>query len=217
MKKTTLIFVVLLGSFAANSLYADGLYVGARTGYMENIFTPDYTAATAGYHRSFYDKAYGLSLGLLSGYAWQFNQFGISLQANVDANNAKWDLNQPTTQSYLEYKIPYNYGISVLPSYDLTSKLSVYAELGLQRGYIKEVKTSALADSYSAKQTVTGVNFGGGLGYVLTDKIKLDFGYQQINYQSISYSAYNPDGAQIFSVKDEPYTRMFNLGIKYFF
>jgi opacity protein-like surface antigen len=201
----------------AHTAYASPLYVGTEVGYAALKFTPRYSLADGTPDAGYTDRAEGIEFRMLAGYGVQLNKtFSLDLQTHFGLNSAVWDLDT-AEPAHLEYKIPYTYGISLLPSARITEKASVSAEIGLEQGYIQEKKDSSVSSSYNFSKWVSGYSLGGGASYDLSKHFKVSLLYRYRKYNHISYDTYFPDGTLSEMVEDRPSISSITVGMSYSF
>jgi opacity protein-like surface antigen len=218
VRATTLVMLIFMYVVVtAHTAYASPLYVGTELDYAALKFTPHYSYTSGAPDKGYTDRAEGIEFRMLAGYSVQLNKiFSLDFRTHFGLNNAVWDLDT-TEPAHLEYKIPYTYGISLLPSARITDKASLLAEIGLEQGYIQEKKDSPVSSSYNFSKWVGGYTVGGGASCDLSRHFKVSLFYRYREYNHISYDTHLPDGTLSEIVEDRPSIWSINIGMSYSF
>lgn len=218
MRPTTLVMLIFMYAVVtAHTAYASPWYVGTELDYAALKFTPHYSYISGAPDNGYTDRAEGIEFRMLAGYGVQLNKtFSLDFQTHFGLNSAVWDLDT-AEPAHLEYKIPYTYGISLLPSARITDKASLLAEIGLEQGYIQEKKDSPVTSSYNFSRWVGGYSIGGGASYDLSRHFKVSLFYRYREYNHLSYDTHLPDGTLSEIVKDRPSIWSINIGMSYSF
>ncbi|MCD6047283.1 MAG: hypothetical protein K0S08_930 [Gammaproteobacteria bacterium] len=165
LKKSLLVGAIALA--ASSVALADGFYVGAGiggTGFhdkVDNTLTVDgVTETSSSDHGNL-----GVLGGLLAGYTWNFaNQFNLGVEGFANATSAKishTSMDGDTTN----VKARYNYGVRLVPGYQVTPDTDVHAIVGYVRGNFKAEATDADTGASASKtQNLNGFQLGVGSG-----------------------------------------------------
>lgn len=190
---------------------------GVETGYVKHRFIPQYSYVSGRQNSNFTDRAYGAGLSFFGRYVIPVTaKVSLPLQCSVAVNNAEWSLDTGEPAK-IEYSLPYSGDISFLPTLTLAEKISVFLELGVGQGYIKEKKTSAVSSAYDFSKWTTNCVLGCGVNYTLNEQTNIFIKYRYLQYNSISYRTYLADGSQVETISDQPSTQMFNVGVLFNF
>lgn len=218
MRASALVVLIFMCAVAsARVAYASPLYVGTELDYAAVKFAPHYSFMSGAPDKAYTDRADGAEFRMLAGYGWQLNNtFSLDFRTHFGLNSAVWELDT-TEPAHLEYKIPYTFGISLLPSARIMSKVSLLAEIGLEQGYIHEKKDSPVTSSYNFSKWVEGYSIGGGASYDLSRHFKASLLYRYMEYNHISYDTHLPDGTLSERVEDRPSMWSLNIGMTYSF
>jgi opacity protein-like surface antigen len=156
LNKSLLVGAIALA--ASSVALADGFYVGAGVG------------GTGFHNQSNIDNGVvksdtgnlGVIGGVLAGYNWNFaNQFNLGVEGFANATSAKTTANYLDSTVTVTQKARYNYGVRLVPGYQVTPDTDVHAIVGYVRG---NFKTEASAGSFSASKTFNANGFQLGVG-----------------------------------------------------
>jgi opacity protein-like surface antigen len=217
LKKIRLFLPLLFVCAVASAADKDPVYVGAELGYARTTFVPNYRTANGDPEGAYTDQADGAVFRLLAGYRLQLSgRFALSMQGHFGFAGATWDLDT-TEPAHLEYKIPRMYGVSLLPAVRVAHRVSLCGEIGFERGYVQEQKTSPVSSSYDFSKWTSGYAVGGGAIYDLNRRVNVSLLYRHISYAWISYTSHLPDGTLWEIVRDKPTISSVNVGVSYRF
>ena len=191
----------ILGALASQGAAAQ-YYLGIEAGREHLSFEPEYRFVSGAPNQNFANRAAGSMAGLVGGYHWKTAQnFSLDVQGRLSMNDAAWTLKLPEPAS-LRYDLPVNVAVSLLPTFHLGEKFSVFAEAGLALGKIRERKsTSNVArSSYDEDKWRPGVVAGLGMSLAVGDGWSLRAGYRRTWYKDHDFNTYRADGAQIEAV-----------------
>jgi outer membrane immunogenic protein len=136
----------------------------------------------------------GLFASLVGGYAWLQNCFHLAAEANLDLSNVKNEhFNNDFTDnafSSLYYRMPYSFGLSLLPGYIFNVNTLFYARVGLAIGFLKA--SSSDISIPNVNQKVQGVAFGLGIAQTFSEHFAGRMEYRQVNYQDGTARYFNP-------------------------
>jgi opacity protein-like surface antigen len=217
LRKMLLFFPLLFVCAIATASDKNSVYAGAELGYAGTTFVPDYATVNGVPDAVYTDRAHGLEFRMLAGYRLQISRrIALSMQGHFGFTGATWALNT-TEPAQLAYKIPRTHGVSLLPSVHVARKVSLCGEIGFERGYVQEKKTSPIQSSYNYSEWTSGYAAGGGAIYDVNRRMKISLLYRHISYGSISYSSHLPDGTLWEIIKDTPTISSVNVGVSYRF
>ena len=182
--------VIALGVVVSNDARAQNYYLGIEVGNEHVSFNPDYSFVSGAANRSFDNEASGTGVGVLAGYHWKVApNFSISLQGRLSTSNADWklDLAEPAS---LEYAIPMTAAVSLLPTFQASEKISLFAEAGIAMGKIQERKSAVSTSRYDAQEWLPGVVAGAGMNIAMDEQWSVRIGYRRAWYNKLTYDSH---------------------------
>lgn len=220
MLKKLSIGTVLVASAVSSVAWGSGFYAGIGVGPEADNFkqsahvihVPDTNVKDVEHF-----SALGPYGTLFGGYAWTCSRFYLAGEANYNRNSGAMNASNSEfvhqAFSNTTYKIPYSYGLSVLPGYLITPMTVFYGRLGYANGHFE---TSTSDDSLlSVSRNLSGVRFGFGVMQALGCKLSARLEYSQINYNSTSFTAVPP--GTVKTTKITPTSSLFEFGLVYKF
>jgi len=218
MKKILFLCVVSVFGLSIEGK-AQGWFAGVEGGYIKHEFNPKYTFVGGG-SAEFHDTSDGLELGLVAGYDFAVaERFSLLTQFRGAWNNSEWTLFLPGEPARFKYDNPVTLGLSAQPTFKISDKLGIFAELGILEGKFNEEKRSpsSIRSSYDFSDWIFGYTLGGGISYRFTDALECRLGYRKTIYNDFSYAARFPSGSRRSTVRDEPESESFTLSFLYRF
>ena len=212
MRTTILIAACVLTAGAA---MAGNWYTGIDAGYIEQQYHASYTYTEPGHTPDKYlDHAYGVEVNMLGGYRFELHErVSLSAQVRASANDAEWNLFIPDEPSYLEYESPYAVFLSLVPAIRIVSQAEVFGELGIGQGYVKEEKVSPIGSSYDYSGWENAYVWGFGLRCKVSERVGLFAEYRHAGLDEFCYKSCLPDGRHWETVKDEPESSVYSVGV----
>ncbi len=154
MFKKTLLVVILVA--ASSVAMADGFYAGVGVGG-QNL----YTHMNDGAGRTYDASKIGFTGGVFGGYALNFtNQFNLGTEAFGDFTTAKASVQSISYTASL--KEQYNYGVRLLPGYQVAPDTDIHLLLGYIRGNFKFSDSNVAVGNNTFN--LNGFQVGGGMG-----------------------------------------------------
>ena len=205
--------VAALGLVAWNSSAAESYYVGAEIASEHLSFGPDISFVDGRPNRSFDDQAYGSSVGVLAGYRWKARpDFSIALQGRLSASDAAWkqELLEPAS---FKYAVPVNTAVSLLPTFQASENLALFAEVGLAMGKIQERKSAVTTSTYDVQKWQPGGVAGAGMSVAVADRWSVRIGYRRTWYKELRYNTYLANGTQVETNSSKPVQSTWNIGL----
>lgn len=204
-----------------NAVSASGnaAYVGLESQAINHTFEPGYRFANGSPNTNYTNNSYGFGLNLLAGYTFDLSDLtSLAVQVHGGGNNLSWDLNLPAP-GHIKYEIPYTYGLSLLPSLRVSDKFSLVAEVGFNRGYIRQQKStvSQTEGLYNFTQWTNGYTLGAGVMYDFNQKWHFSLLYHRTAYNKFSYDTHLQNGARAETVRDAPRVSSVGLSVTYSF
>ena len=141
----------------------------------------------------------------------------LSAQARVGANDAEWDLFIPDEPSHLEYESPYAVFLSLVPAIRIASQVEVFGEVGVGQGYVKEEKVSPIGSSYDYSGWENAGLWGLGIRCKMSERVGVFAEYRHTRLEKFSYKSHMPDGRHWETIKDEPESEVYTIGVTYDF
>lgn len=205
--------VAALGFVASGNSAADSYYVGAEIASEHLSFGPDISFVNGRPNRSFDDQAYGSSVGVLAGYRWKARpDFSLALQGRLSAGDAAWKQELPEPASF-KYSVPVNVAVSLVPTFQASEQLALFAEAGLAMGKIQERKSAVTTSMYDVQKWQPGAIAGAGMSFAVADQWSVRIGYRRTWYKELKYNTYLANGTQVESVSSKPVQSMWNIGL----
>jgi len=190
-------------------------YAGVEGGYSRLNFRTHYDYANQTPGDEFTDRAQGFEGGVIGGYRQFYSPwFSGALQGRVAFNRDEWrlDTDEP---AHLKYDLPVTAGISVVPALHPVRELSVFAEIGVGEGYVREEKESfgAGVSAYNEARWVPGLIGGVGLHYEITRQVGLYAVLREAWFERLSFDSFTPDGQPCESIWSDARSESLNLGL----
>jgi len=205
--------VIALCLAASNGAAAQGYYVGAEIGSEHVSFQPLYRFANGAPNLSFDDQVYGSGVGVLAGYRWKAApDFSIALQGRLSASDAAWKLELPEPAS-LKYAIPVNVAVSLLPTFQVSEKIALFAEAGLALGKIQERKSAVTTSMYDVQKWQSGYVSGAGMSFAVDGQWSARIGYRRTWYKELSYDTHLANGTKVEMVSSKAVQSMTSIGL----
>ncbi len=180
MFKKTLLVVALAA--ASSMAMADGFYAGAGVGG-QNL----YSHMNDGAGRTYDAGKIGFTGGVLGGYAFNFaNQFNLGVEAFGDFDTAK--ASEQATSYTATLKQLYDFGLRVLPGYQVTADSDIHLILGYVRGHFKT--TDTLASVGSTTFNSNGFQAGAGIGTNLMKNVAVRGDVVFDGYQNKTFNGF---------------------------
>jgi outer membrane immunogenic protein len=152
-KKTLLTAALALAATGAAS--ADGFYAGLGLG-ASALHSQSTLNSLTGDDSTGENGNFGVLGGLFGGYNFNFaNQLNLGLEAFVNADSAKF--NESVNAVGYTGKLTYNYGLRVLPGYQITADTDLHLLAGVARGHFEGSSVN-----FSNSQNVNGWQLGLG-------------------------------------------------------
>ncbi len=205
--------VIALGVVASKDAAAQNYYAGVEVGNEHVSFNPNYSFVSGATNRSFDNEASGTGVGVLAGYRWKVApDFSISLQGRLSTSNADWklDLAEPAS---LKYAIPVTAAVSLLPTFKVSEKISLFAEGGIAMGEIEERKSAVSTSRYDVKEWQPGVVAGAGMSIAVDDQWSVHIEYRRTWYNELSYDSHLANGTHVETIRDKPIQSMLRIGL----
>lgn len=207
----SVLFFGMVGNMNAGEWFA-----GVESGYIEHKFTPEYSFAWGGRDSQFTNRSDGIELGLVAGYEFPVaERFSIIAQLRGAWNNSEFTLYLPSEPARFKYNNPFTLGFGIQPTFQLTEKLGLFADLGLSEGRFNEEKisSSSTRSSYDFGDWVFGYAVGGGLRYQFSESLEGRLSYRKMYFDDFAYRSYLPSGRHVESIRDEPESQAFSLAL----
>ena len=155
---------------------------------------------------------------MLGGYRVDLQErVSLSAQARLGANDAQWNLFIPDEPSYLEYESPYAVFLSLVPAVRIAAQVEVFGEVGVGQGYVKEEKTSPTGSSYDYSGWENAGLWGLGIRCKMSDRVGVFAEYRHTRLEKFCYKSQLPDGRHWETIKDEPESEVYTVGVTYDF
>lgn len=190
--------VAVVGVLASQGVAAQ-YYLGVEAGHEHLDFEPKYRFVNGTPNESFENHANGAALGLLGGYhLLSTKDYALAVQGRLSVSNADWKLRLDEPAS-LRYDLPMNVAVSLLPTFRLSEKFSVFAEVGLALGKIREHKSTGNVNSssYHEDKWRPGMVAGLGLSFALDERWSVRAGYRRTWYKDHDFNTYRANGTQV--------------------
>jgi opacity protein-like surface antigen len=203
----------VLSIAASNVLAAEAYYLGAEIASDRLAFQPKYNFASGAPAETYDNKASGMNAGVLAGYRWTLSpDFSIALQGRLAGSDAKWQLETAEPAS-LKYSIPVNAAVSLIPTFQVSKNLSLFAEGGLALGRVQLQKSAISASMYDVQEWLTGGIAGAGVSYALDERLSVQLGYRRTWYNEVKYDTHLANGSLVETVRDKPVQSQWSIGL----
>lgn len=215
---TTAISLTLLST----TVWSNTFYLGAEGGpnladfkQTSSVVSPGSFNVKNGAHFS----GTGLLGSLFGGYALTIKQFYLAAEANISISSL--DSNSFNSEfvhssfSNTDYKMQHGFSISALPGYLFTKSTLFYVRLGYANTNFK-VSTTDISLA-NINKNLDGFRYGVGIQQTINPNFSVRLEYNQISYQSTSFTKIDPVGMVTKSTKITPQTNQVMLGLAYNF
>ncbi|WP_133135276.1 outer membrane protein [Legionella rowbothamii] len=153
------------------------------------------------------------------GYSWTHNWFYLAGEANFNPSSLQYRLvNKEYIHKNFEkssFTIHYSEGVSALPGVLLTKDAIVYGRIGYANGHVELHNSDPTIRSSKANRS--GIRYGVGMRYNLSNQWALMADYSQTNYEKFHSRVYEPNGGVYKSSRTYPVSAQFAFGIIYNF
>jgi len=211
-------FIASLVTFAA-PCWSNNFYLGLGAGPDTGSF--DQKASIRGLSLNITDKqqnaARGTFISLFGGYAWYYKQAYLAAELNLNGSSMAFESynNERFNRSFSKtiYKIPANFGISLLPGYQLTNIILLYGRAGFVKGhFIVDTSDTSLENINS---WLYGFRYGLGAQAIITAHWLARLEWNRINYQT--QALHFADSSVTKNTRITPVTNQFEFGVVYDF
>ncbi len=204
-------FLSLLFLSATSACFgSDGFFSSLELGFTEQSFYPSLVGPLGA--ASYKDGGRGLELGVVGGYDFSVTEeFSVAALARGTYNAAEWDYTLAAEPATFRYAIPFTLGVGLQPRFEVVESVSLFAEGGVQWGYVRQRKNGPLTDGYDVNEWRLGYVAGGGVDIDIADAWSVRFNYRHVWYDAYSFQSVTALGVPIWNVEDQPQSNSVSL------
>lgn len=216
MKSTSMAWIAVTAVTAfASPLAMANYYVGAEVAREHLLFKTNYSFVNGTPQDVYHNRETDTLTSVLAGYRWvSADRYALSLQGRLSVSDTNWTLSIPEPAAF-RYDLPVSGAVSLLPSYRLNNKLTVFVETGLAFGQVRERKTTTnpASSRYDESSWQPGLVAGFGVSVDLAKSWSVQAGYRRAWYGDIDYPTYDASGTQIETVSSRAVQSATSLAI----
>lgn len=191
-----------------------GFYVGAQIGH--GLLEAENTGVRvsqggARVNDAVIDRAsVGLTGGLLAGYGETFGAFYLGLEAEAEVASVNWNIERDPAGRLYTMEKRGAVGVGARAGYVLNDSVLLYGRVGVVNGWFDSDYATATT-AVSQTDTLTGVRFGGGVEFAVSDSLRMRLDYTRTVYEDFEVDYLT--GVDGF----EPSENLFRVGLSYAF
>ncbi|MGE0450970.1 MAG: outer membrane protein [Vicinamibacterales bacterium] len=204
---------------AAHAQEASGWYAGAQAGWQQIRFQPRYTFLLGGDDPTRFDnRQAGVQWDVLVGRRSVLSRgWALSIEGGVGFNRTKWELEIPDEPAALEYTMPYDVRVAIVPERRVSGRVAVFGSVGAGAGRVHEVKTSPSTSLYDVARTRPMLVAGGGLKVAVSTRAQLRVEYRVRQLARFEFDSVDPAGRPVEHIEDRPRSHAISAGVTFGF
>ena len=191
-----------------------GFYAGAQIGH--GMLAAENTGVRvsqggARVNDALIDRAsVGLTGGLYAGYGATFGPFYLGAEAEAEVASVNWDIERDPAGRLYSMEKRGAVGVGARAGYVLNDTVLLYGRVGVVNGWFDSDYATATT-AVSQTDTLTGVRFGGGVEFAVSDNLRMRLDYTRTVYEDFEVDYLT--GVDGF----DPSENLFRVGLSYAF